>query len=213
MKAFTTVRGAATTLMLDNVDTDLIIRIERLTAFGRDQLGPFAFESLRLRADGSEDPDCVLNHAVFRAAPVLLAGRNFGCGSSREGAVWALAGSGTRCVIAESFGDIFIGNCFQNGLLPVVLPRPLLDALALQASGGAHVEVDLHAKTICFPDGTWHAFEVDAMKRLALLEGSDDLTRTLARRALIEDWQSRDRMARPWVWEPVSRRQGNADGQ
>src|SRR5919205_1213678 len=123
MQPFTKVGGPAAPLLRANVDTDLIIRIERLVGTRREELGPFAFEALRRRADGSEDPDFVLNRPEYRGAPILLAGPNFGCGSSREGAVWALMGAGIRCVIAPSFGDIFFSNCFQNGLLPVVLPE------------------------------------------------------------------------------------------
>jgi 3-isopropylmalate/(R)-2-methylmalate dehydratase small subunit len=204
MTPFTTVTGAAAPLMLDNVDTDTVIRIERLAAFERDQLGPYAMEALRLRPDGSEDPECVLNQAAFRGAPILLAGRNFGCGSSREGAVWALAGSGVRCVVAESFGDIFFNNCLQNGMLPVTLPRPALDELASQATCGGVLSVDLEQNRVFFPDGQAHAFDLDPMKRAALLDGLDDVTRTLRQRDTIAAWQARDRLARPWVWEPVA---------
>lgn len=204
MTPFTTITGPAVPLMLDNIDTDTVIRIDRLAAFERDQLGPYAMEALRLRPDGSEDPGSVLNQAVFCRAPLLLAGRNFGCGSSREGAVWALAGSGVRCVIAESFGDIFFNNCFQNGMLPLVLPRPALDLLALQAKGGALVTVDLEEQRVTFPDGQAHTFKLDPTKRAALLDGLDDVTRTLRQRDTIAAWQQRDRLARPWVWQPVA---------
>ncbi len=204
MTPFTTVTGPAAPLMLDNVDTDVIIRIERLTALRRDELGPYALEALRFGADGVEDPACVLNQPAFRAAPILLAGRNFGCGSSREGAVWALASRGVRCVVAEGFGDIFFGNCFQNGVLPLVLPRPELDALAAQVAGGSPVTVDLVARKLVFPDGRSVGFTVDAMKRAALMDGLDDISRTLARRDAIAAWQARDRQERPWLWEPVS---------
>jgi 3-isopropylmalate/(R)-2-methylmalate dehydratase small subunit len=205
MQPFNTVRGAAVPLMLDNVDTDAIVRIERLASRERGQLGPYAMESLRLRADGSPDPHCVLNQPAFRRAPILLAGRNFGCGSSREGAVWALADAGVRCVIAESFGDIFHANCFQNGTLPVQLERTTLELLCTQAANGDAVEVDLQACEVVFPDGTRHAFRVDPMKRAALLDGIDDVTRTLRKRDAIDAWQARDRHARPWVWLPVAR--------
>lgn len=205
MQAFTTVHGPAIPLMLDNVDTDVIVRIERLTSLPRDQLGPYAFEALRHGPDGQEDPGCVLNQPPFRAAPVLLAGRNFGCGSSREGAVWALAARGVRCVIAESFGDIFFGNCFQNGVLPIALARPALAALAAQALDGRPMRVDLDTCTLRSPEGGQQPFSIDAMRRQALLSGLDDLSRTLQRRAAIADWQTRDRLARPWIWDPVRR--------
>lgn len=209
MTPFTIVRGAAVPLMLDNVDTDAIIRIERLAALERDQLGPYALEALR------QDPASVLNQAPFRGAPILLAGRNFGCGSSREGAVWALMSSGLRCIVAESFGDIFYNNCFQNGMLPICLPRDEVDALARQVAEGAPVEVDLARSRVVFPDGNPHGFAIDAMKRAALLDGLDDVTRTLRRRETIDAWQARDREARPWIWEPIataSNGQGDSHG-
>lgn len=204
MEPFTTVRGPAVPLMLDNVDTDTIIRIEHLSTATRGELGPCAMEALRIRSDGTEAPDCVLNRPPFRRAPILLAGRNFGCGSSREGAVWALADSGVRCVVAESFGDIFHANCFQNGLLPVTLQRDSLEALAREAALGAPVKVDLRTLQIAFPAGTVLSFTLDALKRAALLEGLDDLSYTLRRRDGIAAWQARDRLARPWIWDPVA---------
>jgi 3-isopropylmalate/(R)-2-methylmalate dehydratase small subunit len=200
MTPFTSVTGAAVPLMRANVDTDVIIRIERLTSFQRDQLGPYAFEALRLRADGSEDPACVLNQPVFRQAPVLLAAENFGCGSSREGAVWALMGLGVRCVIAPSFGDIFFNNCFQNGVLPLRLPIAQVEALAAQCAGGAAMKVDLQAQTITAPDGSVSPFEIDPLRREALLHGLDDIGLTLKDDALIREWQQADRARRPWAW-------------
>ncbi|MES2184132.1 MAG: 3-isopropylmalate dehydratase small subunit [Pseudomonadota bacterium] len=205
MTPFTTVTGPAAPLMLDNVDTDVIIRINRLTALRRDELGPYALEALRFAPDGDEDSTCILNQPPFRGAPLLLAGRNFGCGSSREGAVWALGSYGVRCVVAESFGDIFFGNCFQNGMLPVVLPRAVLETLAAQAAGGQPITVDLERCLVVAPDGREHPFSIDAIKRAGLLDGLDEVTRTLARRAAIAAWQARDRSARPWVWQPVAR--------
>ncbi|SCX73054.1 3-isopropylmalate/(R)-2-methylmalate dehydratase small subunit [Variovorax sp. EL159] len=200
MTPFTAVTGPAVPLMRANVDTDVIIRIERLTSFQRDQLGPFAFEALRLRPDGSEDPACVLNQPAFRQAPVLLAAENFGCGSSREGAVWALMGLGVRCVIAPSFGDIFFNNCFQNGVLPLRLPIAQVEALAAQCASGAAVTVDLQARTVTAPDGSVSAFEIDPLRREALLHGLDDIGLTLKDDALIREWQQADRVRRPWAW-------------
>jgi 3-isopropylmalate/(R)-2-methylmalate dehydratase small subunit len=204
MEPFLTLQGPAAPLMRDNVDTDVIIRIERLNSVAPEGLGDHALEALRLLPDGSEDPSCVLNRAPFRRAPILLAGRNFGCGSSREGAVWALRARGVRCVIAESFGDIFQNNCFQNGVLPVVLPRAALEQLAAQAVTGLPFVVDLEAMRITLPDGSHQAFEVDAMRRQGLLTGLDEVTRTLRSKAAIDDWQMRDRRAHPWLWEPLS---------
>lgn len=200
MTPFTAVTGAAAPLMRANVDTDVIIRIERLTAFQRDQLGPYAFEALRLRADGSEDPACVLNQPAFLRAPVLLAAENFGCGSSREGAVWALMGLGIRCVIAPSFGDIFFNNCFQNGVLPVRLPIAQVEVLAAQCASGASVTVDLQEKAITAPDGRVSPFDIDPLRREALLHGLDDIGLTLKDDALIRAWQQADRARRPWAW-------------
>ena len=197
---FTTVRGPAVPLMLANVDTDVIVRIERLTTLGRDELGPYAFEALRRRADGSDDPACILDEPRFRGAPFLLAGPNFGCGSSREGAVWALQGIGVRCVIAPSYGDIFFSNCFQNGVLPIRLPLAQVEALAAQCAAGAPLEVDLERTVLRAPDESEIAFTVDPLRREALLKGLDDIGLTLADDALIRAWQAADRVRRPWAW-------------
>lgn len=205
MEPFVTVTGPAAVLARDNVDTDVIVRIERLTSIARAELGPYAFESWRLRPDGSEDPDFVLNQPALREASILVAGRNFGCGSSREGAVWALAARGIRCVIAESFGDIFFSNCFQNAVLPIRLSADVLQWVARAAAGGKALSVDLGARRITLPDGTAIAFEVDEMRREALLEGLDDISRTLKSEVAITAWQQADRAARPWVWGPQRR--------
>lgn len=200
MQPFTTVTGAAVPLMRANVDTDVIIRIERLTNASRETLGQYAFEALRYRQDGSEDPGCILNHPAFRGAPVLLAGNNFGCGSSREGAVTALMGMGVRCVIAPGFGDIFYNNCFQNGLLPVTLPMDVVEALARQCVDGAHVCVDLAARAITAPDGTTVAFDIAPLRREALLSGLDEIGLTLKDDDAIRAWQAQDRIDRAWAW-------------
>jgi 3-isopropylmalate/(R)-2-methylmalate dehydratase small subunit len=200
METFTKVTGAAASLLLANIDTDVIIRIERLTSVPREQLGPYAFEALRYRKDGSEDPDFILHKSAFRAAPILIAGSNFGCGSSREGAVWALMAAGLRCVIAESFGDIFYNNCFQNGMLPVVLPPATVMNLAAMTAGGAPLTVDLVNRVISGPGGAEIGFEIDAGRRQALVEGLDDISQTLRRRAGIVAWQASDRMSRSWIW-------------
>jgi 3-isopropylmalate/(R)-2-methylmalate dehydratase small subunit len=201
MQAFTKVVGPAAPLLRQNVDTDVIIRIERLTELKPANLGRHAFEVLRYAPDGSDNPDFILNQPAFRNAPILIAGRNFGCGSSREAAVWALMGIGLRAVLAESFGDIFFSNCFQNGMLPVVLPGATIERLAQAAAGGASVEVDLVRNVVVAPDGEVIPFEVDPQRREALLEGLDEIGRTIKRNAEIDAWQQRDRAARPWVWE------------
>ncbi|TGE01634.1 3-isopropylmalate dehydratase small subunit [Methylobacterium nonmethylotrophicum] len=200
MRPFTEVSGPAAPFLAANVDTDVIIRIERLTGVPRGELGAYAFEALRTRREGGPDPDFVLDRPLFRGAPILIAGRNFGCGSSREGAVWALMGLGLRVVIAESFGDIFFSNCFQNGLLPVVLPKDVIDRLAAEAATGAPVAVDLVARAVRAPSGTVIAFTVDPQRRQALLEGLDEIGATLRRDDEIAAWQARDRAARPWIW-------------
>lgn len=208
MEAFKTLASAAAPLMRANVDTDFIIRIERLVGSGRTGLGPHAFETLRYRPDGTENPEFVLNKPAYRDSAILLAGPNFGCGSSREGAVWALMGAGIRCVIAPSFGDIFFMNCFQNGLLPIALPEEIVKRIAeeTEASQGARqTQVDLVAQTVTLPDGETVPFTVDARKRDALLEGLDDIALTLRHKAAIEAWQAKDRASRRWAWEPVLR--------
>lgn len=203
MQAFTTVSGAAVPLMRANIDTDVIIRIERLTSLPKEQLGPYAFEALRHLPDASLDPTCILNAPRFANAPFLLAGENFGCGSSREGAVWALMGLGFRAVIAPSFGDIFFSNCFQNGMLPIRLPTDRIEALAAETAGGAPLTVDLQAQTIRSPGGTSESFVVDRTRREALLNGLDDIGLTLRDDDVICAWQQRDREQRPWAWRPL----------
>lgn len=192
MDPFTTVTGPAAPLLRRDVDTDVIIRIERLTQLPRDQLGPYALEPLR-------GPDFVLDQPAFRGAPILLAGANFGCGSSREGAVWALQGTGLRCVVAPSYGDIFYSNCFQNGMLPVTLPEAAVASIAEQAAWGAPVTVDLRQCAVFAPDGTRHGFSIDPMRREMLLEGVDELGLTLRRSADIAAWQRHDAHRRPWA--------------
>jgi len=189
---FTSVTGPAAPLLRRDIDTDIIIRIERLTQLPREALGPYAMEALR-------GPDFVLDQPAFRGAPILLAGANFGCGSSREGAVWALQGTGLRCVVAPSFGDIFFSNCFQNGMLPIVLPEEAVGELARQGADGAPVTVDLRACTVTAPDGTMFRFTLDPMRREMLLEGTDELGLTLRRAGEIAAWQRVDAQSRPWA--------------
>ena len=199
---FTTLTGLAAPLMWANVDTDMIIPIQRLVGSGRDGLGQFGFERFRGK------PDFPLDKPEFQGAPILLAAENFGCGSSREGAVWTLLDMGVRCVIAPSFGDIFHNNCFQNGVLPVRLPIEVIQRMAeaIQDSpGNARITVDLEKQQVVTPWGEAVPFAVDARKREALLSGLDEIQQTLARGAEIAAWQARDRAARGWAWDPVSR--------
>jgi 3-isopropylmalate/(R)-2-methylmalate dehydratase small subunit len=193
MERFETVSGPAAPLLRRDVDTDIIIRIERLTGLPKDQLGQYAFEVWR-------GPDFVLDRELFVGAPILIAGANFGCGSSREAAVWALQGLGLRVVIAPSFGEIFMSNCFQNGVLPVVLPEQQVANLAEQAQSGAAVTADLDTCVITAPDGTSFPFQVDPVRREMLIEGADEMSLTLRRQDLIRQWQADDARRRPWVY-------------
>lgn len=201
MEKFTQVEGAAIPLLQPNVDTDVIIRIERLTSVAKDDLGKYAFEALRYDARGKPDPDSVFNQTQYKNAPILIAGPNFGCGSSREGAVWALYSLGIRCVIAESFGDIFFNNCFQNGMLPVRASPDAVYQLSVKARDGVAIHVDLAAQRVSCGAEFSFGFDVDPIKKEALYEGLDDIEQTLRRRADIHDWQSKNRAARPWVWQ------------
>jgi 3-isopropylmalate/(R)-2-methylmalate dehydratase small subunit len=199
MDKVTIITGVAAPLMKSNIDTDTIVRIDCLTQQARSKLGRFAFEALRYRQDGSEDSSCVLNQPAFRNAPILLAAENFGCGSSREGTVWALLASGLRCVIAESFGDIFYNNCFQNGLLPIRLADVDIRLLAGLSESGHVVTVDLTVQTV--RSGTVALiFEIEPNRREAMLEGLDEISRTLRQAEEITQWQARDRRNRPWIW-------------
>jgi 3-isopropylmalate/(R)-2-methylmalate dehydratase small subunit len=203
MDKFTRLEGVAMPLMRQNVDTDVVIRIERLVNLSKEELGPYCFESIRYRADGSENPDFVGNQAPYRGAPILLAADNFGCGSSREGAVWALMGMGIKAVIAPSFGDIFFNNCFQNGVLPVALPLAEVERLAEEtraAPGNARVTIDLERQVVVSPRGREIRFDIDPKRRKGMLEGLDDIGITLGYQDRIAAWQAKDRTERPWVW-------------
>ena len=204
MEKFTVLRAIAAPLLRENIDTDIIIRIERLVgASRRSDLGRYAFEAWRYRPDGSENPDFLLNREPYRRARILLAGRNFGCGSSREGAVWALAQKGFRAVLAPSFGDIFRNNCFQNGVLPVALAQPVIEAIAGQVETAPEqnqVTVDLTRSLVVAPDGSETAFSIDALRREALLDGLDDIALTMKRADEIARFQAADRARRPWVY-------------
>ena len=203
MDSFTILTGAAAPLLRANIDTDTIIRIERLTGTTPQEMGAYALEALRYRPDGTEDPDFVLNREPFREAPFLIAGANFGCGSSREGAVWALKYAGISCVIAPSFGDIFANNCFQNGMLPVVLPHAQVERLAEVCEGGnSRLTVDLERQVVETAQGERFPFAIEAQRREALLKGLDDIGLTLEHAGAIAAFQARDADARPWVWNP-----------
>ena len=197
MQPFTRVTGAAAPLLLPNVDTDVIIRMDSLLGGG--DLGRFALAALRFRPDGAPNPGCALNEPRFAGAPILLAGPNFGCGSSREVAVTALQAIGIRCVIAPSFGDIFHANCFRNGMLPIELPLEAVERLAAQAREGDFT-VDLETQRVVPPSGVAVPFAIDGLQREALLEGLDEIGLTLRYADEIGAWQAADQAARPWVW-------------
>jgi 3-isopropylmalate/(R)-2-methylmalate dehydratase small subunit len=203
MKAVTLIRGAAAPLLRNNIDTDLIIRIERISQLKRGQLGPWLFETLRYQGVGPESgerDDFILNQPAFREARIILGGQNFGCGSSREMAVWALEEQGIECVIAPSFGDIFYNNCLQNGLLPIVLDAARIATLADVAQSGELFEVDLRKLEIRAPRLEPIAFPFDPAQQAALLEGLDEIDQTLRLREQIARFRAADRQSRPWAW-------------
>ena len=202
MDKFTTLTGVAAPLPITNIDTDMIIPKQFLKTTLRSGLVENLFEELRYLQDGSENPDFVLCKPAYRKASILITGDNFGCGSSREHAVWALQGFGIRCVIATSFADIFFNNCFKNGILPIMLPAEQVDALVADAEGvaGATLTVDLEAQQITRPGGEIIGFEVDPFRRECLLEGLDDIDLTLQSEQKIEDFEERQRARAPWLY-------------
>jgi 3-isopropylmalate/(R)-2-methylmalate dehydratase small subunit len=201
---FRRVEAVAAPLDTPNLDTDRIVPARFLRQPRAGGFGRFLFHDLRLGPDGREDPRFVLNQPAYRAAGILVAAENFGCGSSREGAVWALADHGFRAVIAPSFADIFAGNALHNGLLPVTLPGPVVARMreALRERPGATVAVDLEALTVRDPDGRSHAFTVDAFARECLLAGRDEIDLTLAHQAEIAAFEARRAAALPWLDRP-----------
>lgn len=201
MDKFTTLTAVAAPLPLANVDTDKIIPARFLKTIKRSGLGVHLFDTLRYDADGAERPDFVLNREPYRGAQILIAHENFGCGSSREHAPWALLDFGIRCVIAPDFADIFYNNCFKNGILPVRLPRAVCDALMGDAAlgGNARLTVDLHRQIVVRPNGEEIGFEIDPFRRHSLLEGLDDIGQTLAHAASIDGYEAARAKARPWL--------------
>jgi 3-isopropylmalate/(R)-2-methylmalate dehydratase small subunit len=203
MEPFTRLTAVAAPLGLAHVDTDRIIPARFLRQPRSAGYGAFLFHDLRRGPDGSPDPDFVLNRSAFRDARILVAAENFGCGSSREGAVWALLGAGIRAVLAPSFGDIFRENALQNGLLPVVLPAAVLGGwrATLLAAPGAEVTVDLPRQVVRGPQGDEHAFQIDAFRKEGLLTGRDDIALTLDHEAAIRAFEARRRTELPWLEE------------
>jgi 3-isopropylmalate/(R)-2-methylmalate dehydratase small subunit len=201
MRPFTTLTGIAAPLPLANIDTDKIIPARFLKTIKRSGLGAHLFDTLRYDEAGRERPDFVLNQAPYRDAEILIAHENFGCGSSREHAPWALLDFGIRCVIAPDFADIFYNNCFKNGILAIRLPREVCDTLMADArlGGNARLTVDLVRQVVVRPSGEAIAFELDDTRRHALLEGLDEIGQTLGHAAAIDQYESARRMAQPWL--------------
>jgi 3-isopropylmalate/(R)-2-methylmalate dehydratase small subunit len=193
---FQTLTAVAAPFPQKNVDTDLIIRVERCTKTPWDKLGDYAFEMVRFLPDGSENPAFVLNQPRYRGAKILVCGEFFGTGSSREMAVWAIAGMGIRCLIAPSFGQIFYSNCFQNGLLPIVLGSSEVEDLMQQAGTGTQFEIDLEKQLI---NGKVQ-FDVSPRRKKMLLEGLDELGLTLSLEPKIAAFEKADRAKRPWIY-------------
>ena len=202
MEKFTTLTGIAAPLPMINVDTDKILPAVYLKTIKRTGLGKVLFDEVRYRADGSDNADFVLNQAPYRNAKILVAGDNFGCGSSREHAPWALLDFGIRCVISSSFADIFYNNCFKNGLLPVELPQQTVDLLMEDAKKGANavLTIDLESQTISRPDGETVHFEIDPFRKHCLLNGLDDIALTEQKAVAIAAYEKKARLALPWQW-------------
>jgi 3-isopropylmalate/(R)-2-methylmalate dehydratase small subunit len=202
MQAFTTLTGIAAPLPMANVDTDKIIPARFLKTIARTGLGKSAFANLRYNADGSENPDFVLNQEPYRKAEIMIAFENFGCGSSREHAPWALLDFGIRCVIAPGFADIFHGNCFKNGILPIRLPHEICEQLMQDAQMGpnARLTVDLERSVVVRPNGEEIPFQIDALRRHLLLNGLDDIGQTLQHDKSIDGYEAQRRAAAPWLF-------------
>lgn len=201
MEKFTTLSGIAAPMPLVNIDTDMIIPKQFLKTIKRSGLGANLFDEMRFTLEGEEIPEFVLNQPAYREAQILVAGDNFGCGSSREHAPWAIADFGIRCVVSTSFADIFYNNCFKNGILPIVLPEEQRDALMKDAEKGANarIEVDLEAQTITSSDGEVFSFELDAFKKHCLLNGLDDIGLTMEKAAAIDAFEAEVGATRSWV--------------
>ena len=202
MEKFTTLTGVAAPLPMINVDTDKIIPKQFLKTIKRTGLGVSLFFEMRYDDDGKELPDFVLNKPAYRQSKILVAGDNFGCGSSREHAPWALMDFGIRCVISTSFADIFYNNCFKNGILPIAVTKEDLDELMDDAERGANatLTVDLEKQEITGPDGGCVKFELDPFRKHCLLEGLDEIGLTMQRGKEIEGFEEKQKAAQPWLY-------------
>jgi len=203
MDKFTSIRAVAAPLPMINVDTDMIIPQEHLKTIARSGLGKYAFSNIRYNEDGSENANFILNQPAYRSAEILIAGENFGCGSSREHAPWALMDLGLKCIIAPSFADIFYGNCFKNGLLPIILPQPIIDDLMRDAERGANAifTIDLEKLDITRPDGDVIKFEVDAFRQHCLINGLDDIGLTIEKDEKITIFENQQKTQQPWLYK------------
>ncbi|MFZ1681063.1 MAG: 3-isopropylmalate dehydratase small subunit [Rhizobiaceae bacterium] len=201
MDKFTRLTGVAAPLPIVNIDTDMIIPKDYLKTIKRSGLGAGLFAEMRFRPDGTENPDFVLNKPAWRNARILVAGDNFGCGSSREHAPWALLDFGIRCVISTSFADIFYNNCFKNGILPITVSQDDLDRLMDDANRGSNatITVDLEQLEIRGPDGGVVKFDIDPFKRHCMLNGLDDIGLTLEKGAAIDAYEKKSAATRPWA--------------
>jgi 3-isopropylmalate/(R)-2-methylmalate dehydratase small subunit len=201
MEKFTTLTGVAAPLPIDNIDTDMIIPKQYLKTIKRTGLGAGLFAEMRYRDDGSENPEFVLNKPQYRKTSILVAGDNFGCGSSREHAPWALLDFGVRCVISTDFADIFYNNCFKNGILPIKVTKEDLPKLMDDAERGANatLTIDLPRQEIRGPDGGVVKFEIDAFRKHCLIEGLDDIGLTMVEAPAISHYEQRSSTARPWL--------------
>ena len=201
MEKFEEFAGVAAPMPLVNIDTDMIIPKQFLKTIKRSGLGVSLFYEMRYDMDGNEVDGFVLNKPAWRNAEIIVAGENFGCGSSREHAPWALKDFGIRCVVSTSFGDIFYNNCFKNGILPVTLDKEQVDRLMEHARNGANAKivVDLENQQLVAPDGESFRFEIDPFRKKCLLEGLDDIGLTLQKAPLIDDFEARRRLETPWL--------------
>ena len=201
MQSFTKLSGVAAPLPMVNVDTDMIIPKQFLKTIKRTGLGSALFFEQRTKPDGSENPDFVLNKPAYKNAKILVTGANFGCGSSREHAPWALLDFGIRCVIATSFADIFYNNCFKNGILPIVLPQADVDKLMDDAERGSNaiISVDLETQEVRGPDGGCIKFDIDPFRKHCLLNGLDDIALSLEKVSSIDAFEKKQSTSQPWL--------------
>ena len=201
MDKFEKLSGVAAPMPLINIDTDMIIPKVFLKTIKRSGLGVNLFDEMRYDGAGNENPDFVLNKPQYRNAQIIIAGDNFGCGSSREHAPWAIKDFGIRCIISTSFADIFFNNCFKNGILPIVLQKTQVEVLMDDAQKGsnARIEIDLAAQTVKSSDGKIFHFDVDAFKKHCLINGLDDISLSLEKSLSIENYEAKLSVERPWL--------------